>query len=48
LKLKVVVEGVETQEQLKALKELGVDYVQGYYFSKPLARDKFLSFIKNN
>jgi len=43
--LKIVAEGVETKEQLDAMRELGVDYIQGYYFSKPLAEKDFLSFI---
>ena len=40
LKIPVVAEGVETEEQLKLLKKLGCPLVQGFYFSKPLpARD---------
>lgn len=31
----VLAEGVETKEELKTVKELGVDIVQGYYFAKP-------------
>ncbi len=34
-KIKVVAEGVEIKEELEKLIELGVDYLQGYYFSKP-------------
>ena len=34
--LKIVAEGVETTEQLSILKERNCDYIQGYYFSKPL------------
>jgi EAL domain-containing protein (putative c-di-GMP-specific phosphodiesterase class I) len=37
----VVAEGVETEEQLKALKELGCDVIQGYYYSKPLLPHEF-------
>jgi EAL domain-containing protein (putative c-di-GMP-specific phosphodiesterase class I) len=33
--IKVVAEGVETSEELEKLIELGVDYLQGYHFSKP-------------
>ncbi|MBR2107240.1 MAG: EAL domain-containing protein, partial [Treponema sp.] len=41
--------GVETREQFEYLKELGVTYIQGYYFSKPLNSEQYLSFIyKNN
>lgn len=46
--LQVVVEGVETQEQLDYLCGLGVNYIQGYYFSKPIKEDEYLNFLKNN
>jgi diguanylate cyclase (GGDEF)-like protein/PAS domain S-box-containing protein len=36
LKLHLVAEGVETEEQLAQLKELGCEYAQGYFFSKPI------------
>ena len=36
LSLKVVAEGVETEEQLYSLRELGCDYIQGFLISKPL------------
>ncbi|MDO8606876.1 MAG: EAL domain-containing protein [Phaeospirillum sp.] len=39
LKLKVVAEGVETQEHLDYLGELGADQIQGYFFSRPLPAD---------
>ena len=41
----VVAEGVETAEQLEALKELGCDMVQGYYFSPPIPSDQFEKLI---
>ena len=45
----IVVEGVETTEQFDYLKNLGVTYLQGYYFSKPLNSDHYLTFLyKNN
>jgi diguanylate cyclase (GGDEF)-like protein/PAS domain S-box-containing protein len=41
LKLKVVAEGVETQEQLRLLESLNCDEYQGYFFSKPLPVESF-------
>ena len=41
LKIPVVAEGVETEEQLNLLKELGCPLVQGFYFSKPLPPAEF-------
>jgi EAL domain-containing protein (putative c-di-GMP-specific phosphodiesterase class I) len=46
LNLKIVSEGVETEEQLEAMKKLGVQYIQGYYFSKPLPEDEFVRFVR--
>ena len=37
MNLSVVAEGVETQQQLSRLQEIGCDYVQGYLFSKPIS-----------
>lgn len=46
LKLEIVSEGVETKEQMEIISGLGIDYIQGYYFSKPLPADMFLKFIE--
>lgn len=46
LHLKVIAEGVETEEQLKVLKELGCKEVQGFYFSKPLPNNEFEKLLK--
>ena len=45
LKLSVVAEGVETKEQFERLKKIGCDYVQGYYFSKPMPAEEFEKLI---
>ena len=42
LGLKVVAEGSETQEQLQEMLRLKIDYVQGYFFSKPLSEKNIL------
>ena len=41
LKIPVIAEGVETENQIRLLKELGCKVVQGYYFSKPLHASEF-------
>ncbi len=45
LKVSVVAEGVETEEQLAMLKNAGCDLVQGYYFSRPLPPEDFEKLI---
>jgi EAL domain-containing protein (putative c-di-GMP-specific phosphodiesterase class I) len=42
---KVLVEGVETKEHADKLKNLGVDYLQGFYFSRPIPKNEFLQLI---
>ena len=46
--LQIVSEGVETEEQLDTMIALGVHYIQGFYFSRPIPGDKFLEFLKEN
>ena len=46
MKLKIVSEGIETEEQYLAMEELEIDYIQGYYFSKPLPEEEFLRFMQ--
>ena len=43
---KVVAEGVEREEQAKALIDWGVDWLQGFYFSRPLPVDRFIEFLE--
>ena len=45
LGLDVVYEGVETKEQYDTLSTDGRDYIQGYYFSKPLCESDFIKYI---
>jgi diguanylate cyclase (GGDEF)-like protein/PAS domain S-box-containing protein len=44
LKLRTIVEGVENREQLQYLRNLGLDRIQGYYFSKPLPAGELQDF----
>lgn len=44
--LDVVAEGVETGEQLERLRQIGCDYVQGYYFAKPMPCEEFKALLK--
>lgn len=48
LGLKVIAEGIETEEQRRLLLDSGCDYGQGYYFSKPVPSDKFLQLLAKN
>ena len=45
---KVVAEGVETKEQYEFLKAAGCDYIQGYYFSKPVPKLEYIEFLKEH
>ena len=45
LSVPVIAEGVETEEQLYVLREIGCDRVQGYYFSRPVPADEYEKFI---
>ena len=44
--MKIVSEGVETEEQIKGMLALGVDYIQGFCFSKPIPEDELLEFLR--
>ena len=46
LSVPTIAEGVETEEQMLALKDMGCDLVQGYYFSKPVPAAEFERFIE--
>ena len=44
--LSIVAEGVETEEEMEQLREIGCDYGQGYYFAKPMTRWDFEELLK--
>ena len=48
LNIPIVIEGVESEEQLKRAKEKEIEFVQGYYFSQPLKESDLVEFLKKN
>lgn len=46
MNMEIVVEGIETQEMLDFFTELRCDFIQGYFFSKPIPKPEFVSFIR--
>ncbi len=43
----ILVEGVETETQIELLKQLSVDYLQGYFFSKPIPKAEFIQLVES-
>ena len=46
MKLKIVAEGIENQDELDAFLKYNIEYIQGYHFSKPLPMPEFIEFVK--
>ena len=42
-----VAEGIETEEQLTLMRDLGCDLIQGYYYSKPIPEPEFKAYLRN-
>ena len=45
---KLIMEGAETKETVDLLSSLSCEYIQGFYFSKPLPGEEFISFLEQN
>lgn len=45
MEMEIVVEGIESEEMADKLSELGCDYLQGFYYSRPLPEEEFLKFL---
>lgn len=48
LNLKVLVEGVENEEMADTFTQMGVDEIQGFYYSKPMTKQSYIRFLKEN
>ncbi|HAS78258.1 MAG TPA: EAL domain-containing protein [Ruminococcus sp.] len=48
LNMKIVVEGIETKKCMETFAALECEYIQGYYYSKPLPKKHFIEFIDGN
>ena len=46
LGLKTIAEGVETEQQKAMLAEVGCDYVQGYFYARPMPVEEFMAFVQ--
>lgn len=46
MNMEIVVEGIETQTMAKQFADLNCDYIQGYYYSKPIPEEAFIDFIR--
>lgn len=46
--MKLVAEGIETEAEVEDICKEGIDYVQGYYYSRPLPVKEFITYIHNN
>ena len=45
--MRIVTEGVETMEMLASLARMGCDFIQGYFFSKPVPYDQFMQYLNS-
>ena len=48
MNLSVVVEGIETKEQMQVMKDMEVEFIQGFYYSKPIPENEFMEFLRQN
>lgn len=45
--LKLVAEGIETDEEVAVMNREGLDFIQGFYYSRPLPQSDFLDFLRS-
>ena len=46
--LEVIAEGVDSKETVSALEKMKCDVIQGYYYSKPISKEEYVEFLKDN
>ncbi len=46
MNMNVVAEGIETEDQMLEMTDMGVEYIQGFYYSKPVPEEEFIEFLK--
>lgn len=44
MNMEIVVEGIETESLVQLFKQLECEYIQGYYYSKPIPKDEFITY----
>jgi predicted signal transduction protein with EAL and GGDEF domain len=47
LDIKLVAEGIETNNQARAVQDLGCEFMQGYFFARPMPADEVDAFMVN-
>lgn len=48
LGISIVAEGIENEEQLQMVNVMGAEFIQGFYYSKPLPGQEFLDYIREH
>lgn len=48
MEMEIVAEGIETEQLLNKFADMNCEYIQGYYFSKPIPKNDFIAFIANH
>ncbi len=48
MNIEIVVEGIETEELAKQFSDMKCEYIQGYYYSKPIPQNEFIEFVKKS
>lgn len=48
MEMEIVAEGIETEQLLNRFSDMNCEYIQGYYFSKPIPKHDFIAFISKH